>query len=64
MARDDDSMEKGTCTSMEAEPESPLREVVLRTVREVSGNTWPQLTRTNYGEWAVTMKVKLWVRKL
>ena len=31
---------------------------------EVSGTTWPQLTRTNYGEWAVTMKVKLRARRL
>ena len=36
----------------------------MRTVREVSGTTWPQLTRTNYGEWAVTMKVKLRARRL
>jgi len=27
-------------------------------VREVNGTSWPTLTRTNYGEWAVTMKVK------
>ena len=37
----------------------PRQEVVIRTVREVSGTSWPTLTRTNYGEWAVTMKVKL-----
>ena len=37
----------------------PRQEVVVRTVREVSGINWPTLTRTNYGEWAVTMKVKL-----
>jgi len=36
----------------------------VRTMREVSGTTWPQLTRTNYGEWAVTMKVKLRARRL
>ena len=40
----------------------PLLEVVVRTVREVSGTTWP--TRTNYGEWSVTMKVKLRARRL
>ena len=34
------------------------------TVREVSGASWPMLTRTNYGEWAVTMKVKLRARRL
>ncbi|XP_066395986.1 uncharacterized protein [Miscanthus floridulus] len=33
-------------------------------VREVSGISWPTLTRTNYGEWAVTMKVKLRARRL
>ena len=36
----------------------------MRTVREVSGISWPTLTRTNYGEWAVTMKVKLRARRL
>ena len=33
-------------------------------VREVSGTSWPILTRTNYGEWSVTMKVKLRARRL
>ena len=42
----------------------PLPEVVVRTVREVNGTTWPTLTRTNYGEWSVTMKVKLRARRL
>ena len=36
----------------------------MRMVREVSGTSWPTLTRTNYGEWAVTMKVKLRARRL
>ena len=36
----------------------------MRTVREVSGTSWSTLTRTNYGEWAVTMKVKLRARRL
>ena len=36
----------------------------MRTVRKVSGTSWPTLTRTNYGEWAVTMKVKLRARRL
>ena len=36
----------------------------MHTVREVSVTTWPQLTRTNYDEWAVTMKVKLRTRWL
>ena len=42
----------------------PRGEVVVRTVREVSGTSWPTLTRTNYGEWSVTMKVKLRARWL
>ena len=42
----------------------PLPEVVVRTVREVSGTTWSTLTRTNNGEWSVTMKVKLRARRL
>ena len=42
----------------------PRQEVVVRTVREVSGTSWPMLTRTNYGEWSVTMKVKLRARRL
>jgi hypothetical protein len=33
-------------------------------MREVSGTKWLTLTRTNYGEWAVTMKVKLRARRL
>ena len=36
----------------------------MRTVREVSSTSWPTLTRTNYGEWVVTMKVKLRARRL
>ena len=36
----------------------------MRIVREVSGTNWPTLTRTNYGEWSVTMKVKLRARRL
>ena len=41
----------------------PRWKVVVRTVREVSGTSWPMLTRTNYGEWSVTMKVKLRARR-
>ena len=37
----------------------PRPKVVVRTVREVSDTSWPMLTCTNYGEWSVTMKVKL-----
>ena len=36
----------------------------MRTVWEVSGTSWSTLTRTNYGEWAVTIKVKLRARRL
>ncbi|XP_066323527.1 uncharacterized protein [Miscanthus floridulus] len=42
----------------------PRPEVVVRMVREVSGTSWPTLTRTNYGEWAVTIKIKLRARRL
>ena len=42
----------------------PRQEVVVRTVREVSGTSWPTLTRTNYDKWAVTMKVKLRAQRL
>ena len=42
----------------------PRQEVVVRTVREVSGTSWLTLTRTNYGESSVTMKVKLRARRL
>jgi hypothetical protein len=61
----DDATEKGAGGSgKDAEPAQPRHEVVLRTVREVNGHNWPQLTRTNYGEWVVTMKVKLKARWL
>ena len=42
----------------------PQQEVIVHTAREVSGTSWPTLIRTNYGEWSVTMKVKLRVRWL
>ena len=42
----------------------PRQEVVVCMVREVSGTSWLTLTRTNYDEWAVTMKVKLRARRL
>ena len=41
----------------------PRQEVVVRTVWEVSGTSWLTFTRTNYGKWAVTMKVKLRARR-
>jgi len=37
----------------------PVKEVVIRTVRETSSRDWLQLTRTNYGEWVVLMKWRL-----
>ena len=43
-------------TAVAAQPQG---EGVVRTVREISGTSWPTLTRTDYGEWTVTMKVKL-----
>ena len=42
----------------------PRQEVIIRTVLEVSGTSWPMLTRTSYGEWAATMEVKLRARRL
>ena len=30
----------------------------MRMVRKVSGTSWLTLTRTNYGEWTVTMKAQ------
>ena len=42
----------------------PRQEVVVRTVWEVNDTSWPMQTRTNYGEWTVTMKVKLRARRL
>ncbi|CAA0825707.1 Unknown protein [Striga hermonthica] len=42
------------------------RQVVIihRNVRDIGGANWPVLTRRNYGEWAVQMKVKLRAHKL
>ena len=42
----------------------PRPEVIIRMVREVSGTSLPMLTHTNFGEWLVTMKVKLRARRL
>ena len=42
----------------------PRQEVVVRTVQGVSGTSWTTLTRTNYDEWMVTMKIKLRARRL
>ena len=54
-------MDDNSGTAVAAQPRS---EVVVRTVWEVSGTSWPTLTRTNYREWSVTMKVKLRARWL
>ena len=40
------------------------QKVVVHTVWEVSGTSWPTLTRTNYDEWSMTIKVKLRARRL
>ena len=53
-----DGLEMGDSSGV-AVAAQPQQEVVVRKVREVSSISWPTLTRTNYGEWAVTMKVKL-----
>ncbi|XP_066323901.1 uncharacterized protein [Miscanthus floridulus] len=37
----------------------PQQKLVVRMVREVSGASWSTLTCTNYGEWSMTVKVKL-----
>ena len=42
----------------------PRPKVIVHMVWEVSGTSWPTLTHTNYGEWLVTMKVKLEARQL
>ena len=54
-------MDDSSGTAVAAQPRP---EVVVRTVREVSGTSWQTLTRTNYGEWSVTIKVKLRARWL
>jgi len=58
---DGSEMEDTSGTTVAAQPRP---EVVVRTVREVSGTSWPTLTRINYGEWSVTMKVKHRARRL
>ena len=37
----------------------PRQEIVVRMVWEVSDTSWLMRTCTNYGEWEVTMKVKI-----
>jgi len=54
-------MDDSSGTAVAAQPRP---EVIVRTVRETSGTSWTTLTRTNYGEWSVTMKVKLRARWL
>ena len=38
--------------------------VVKKTLRDVGGAQYPMLTRTNYAEWVVLMKVMLKARRL
>ena len=38
--------------------------VVKKTVRDAGGAQYPMLTRTNYAEWVVLMKVMLKMRRL
>jgi hypothetical protein len=41
------------------------RVVIQRLIREVGdGSSYPALTKTNYSDWALLMKVKLKVRAL
>ncbi|XP_066312207.1 uncharacterized protein [Miscanthus floridulus] len=58
-----DSLEMGD-SSIAAVAAQPRQEVVVRTVPEVGGTSWPTLTHTNYDEWAVTMKIKLRAQRL
>ena len=58
---DGSEMDDSSGTAVAAQPRP---EVIVRTVQEVSGTSWPTLTCTNYGEWSVTMKVKLKARRL
>ena len=37
----------------------PRQEVIMHMVREISDTSWPTLTRIDYAELVVTMKVKL-----
>jgi len=37
---------------------------VKKTLRDVGGAQYPMLTRTNYAEWVVLMKVMLKARRL
>jgi hypothetical protein len=37
---------------------------VQRVIREVGGSSYPTLTKTNYSDWALLMKVKLKARGL
>ena len=50
-----DNLEMGD-SSGAAVAAQPRQEVVVRTVWEVSGTSWPTLTCTNYDEWAGTLK--------
>jgi len=60
-----DGSQGGGKKSLRQSRSSVHRDVVIqRAVREVGGANWSVLTRINYGEWSVTMKVKLRARRL
>ena len=58
---DGSEMDDSSGTAVAAQPR---QEVVVCMLREVSGTSWSMLTRTNYVEWSVTMKIKLRARRL
>jgi hypothetical protein len=58
-----DSLEMGDSSDAVVAAQ-PRQEVVVRMVREISVTSWLTLTRTNYGKWAVTIKIKLRARWL
>ena len=45
-----DGLEMGD-SSGTAVAAQPRQEIIVCTVQEVNGTSWPTLTRTNYGEW-------------
>jgi hypothetical protein len=42
----------------------PRERVIERIIREGGSGNWPQLTKTNYNEWSLRMKLKLQARHL
>jgi hypothetical protein len=50
---------------MKADDTSKARVMIQRVIHEVGGGTsYPTLTKTNYSDWALLMKVKLKARAL